>query len=289
MNEQINPQGAFVPAKCPNCGGEFPVNPSQECTVCQFCQQPVITANAIQNYQANHINDRAGFVAAPSVPQPEAPKKKHTLLWVLGWIFCFPIPLTILILRNQKLDKKIRLGIIAAGWIVYLLIILIPRGGDRSNVPDEPTRDTEIVTTMPEKKPAETTKTTTKPAETKVPETEPVPEETEPEETTAPEPTASEIQQMIKDGDYSLVTPELKSQMDSYEAFYDDYIAFMKKYNFGEGDMMSMLNDYMTIMSNLEEWSAKIDAIDESTLSVEDDAYYLLVTLRIEQKLLSIM
>lgn len=192
-------------------------------------------------------------------------------------------------LRNQKLDKKIRLGIIAAGWIVYLLIILIPRGGDRSNVPNEPTRDTEIVTTMPEKKPAETTKTTTKPAETKVPETEPVPEETEPEETTAPEPTASEIQQMIKDGDYSLVTPEFKQTMDAYEKFYDDYIAFMKKYNSGEGDMMSMLNDYMTMMSNLEEWSRKIDAIDESKLSVADDAYYLLVTLRIEQKLLSMM
>lgn len=288
MNEQINPQGAFVPAKCPNCGAEFPVNPSQECTVCQFCHQPVITAHAIQNYQANHVNDRSGIVTAPSVPQPEPPKKKHTLLWVPGWLICFPIPLTILMLRNQKIEKKIRWGIIAAGWIVYLLFVLIPRSGDRSTPIETPTQETEIVTTAPEEKQAETTKATTKPAETIIT-TETTPEETKPQETTTPQPTAAEIQQMIKDGDYSLVTPDFKSLMDSYEAFYDDYIAFMKKYNSGEGDMMAMLNDYMTMASKLEEWSAKIDAIDENTLSPADDAYYLLVTLRIEQKMLSIL
>ena len=49
---------------------------------------------------------------------------------------------------------------------------------------------------------------------------------------------------------------------------------------------MSMMNDYMTMMNRMEEWSDKIDAIDESTLTPADDAYYLLVTLRIEQKLL---
>ena len=32
---------------------------------------------------------------------------------------------------------------------------------------------------------------------------------------------------MVNSGDYSLVTPEFKEWMDSYEAFYDKYIAFM--------------------------------------------------------------
>ena len=77
--------------------------------------------------------------------------------------------------------------------------------------------------------------------------------------------------------------------MDAYEAFYDDYIAFMQKYTSGEGDIMAMMNDYMTMLSNVEVWSRKIDAIDESMLSVADDAYFLLVTLRAEQKLLSII
>ena len=42
--------------------------------------------------------------------------------WVLGWIFIFPIPLTIIISRNKKLKTGAKIGIIAAAWIVYLLM-----------------------------------------------------------------------------------------------------------------------------------------------------------------------
>ena len=43
-------------------------------------------------------------------------------LWVLGWIFIFPVPLTALMLRpTNKLDKKIRYAIIAAAWLIYIL------------------------------------------------------------------------------------------------------------------------------------------------------------------------
>ena len=56
--------------------------------------------------------------SAPPVPK----KNKKMLWWVLGWIFIFPIPLTILIARNQKLKTGVKIGIIAAAWIVYLLM-----------------------------------------------------------------------------------------------------------------------------------------------------------------------
>ena len=36
----------------------------------------------------------------------EPPRKRKTWLWVLGWLFVFPLPLTILLLRNQKINKK---------------------------------------------------------------------------------------------------------------------------------------------------------------------------------------
>lgn len=115
--------------------------------------------------------------------------------------------------------------------------------------------------------------------------------ETEPreEESSEAELSLQDIKDMIANGDYSLVTPEFKQTMDAYEAFYDDYLAFMNRYNSGEGDVMAMLNDYMTMMSDMEEWTKKIDAIDESKLSPADDAYYLLVTLRIEKKLMNAM
>jgi len=40
------------------------------------------------------------------------------------------------------------------------------------------------------------------------------------------------------------------------------------------------------MLSKMDEWSAKIDAIDESQLSPADYQYYLEVTMRIEKKLL---
>ena len=153
--------------------------------------------------------------------------------------------------------------------------------------------ETSATTTIAETTAPATTVTETEPPTTEPPTTETtVPEtETEPETEPITEPETTEAvtidpREAVNNGDYSLVTPEFKSLMDSYEAFYDEYIAFMNKYTSGENDMMSMLNDYTTMMNRMEEWSDKIDAIDESTLTPADDAYYLLVTLRIEQKLL---
>ena len=100
-----------------------------------------------------------------------------------------------------------------------------------------------------------------------------------------------DIKKAVDNGDYSLVSPEFKATMDAYEAFYDDYIAFMNRYtSASSGDdfseLTNMMNDYFDMLDKMNEWSRKIDAIDENQLSPADDAYYLLVTLRIEQKLL---
>lgn len=58
----------------------------------------------------------------PSRPLKSPPKKRKTWLWVLGWICIFPVPLTIIMLNKEDMSKKARYGIIAAGWILYLLI-----------------------------------------------------------------------------------------------------------------------------------------------------------------------
>ena len=49
-----------------------------------------------------------------------AEHKRRTWLWVLGWIFVFPIPLTILLLRTEKLSKTWRYALVAVLWIVIL-------------------------------------------------------------------------------------------------------------------------------------------------------------------------
>ena len=43
-----------------------------------------------------------------------------------------------------------------------------------------------------------------------------------------------EIKKAFENGDFSLVTPSFKEQMDNYEAFYDSYIEFMQKYLSGQ-------------------------------------------------------
>ena len=158
VNLNKNPGGTnFVPAKCTFCGTEQAVDPGQQCTVCHNCGKPFITANAIQNYNSPYQNGAFGQHVSSGVqrgysPPPQnyqQPKKKHTLLWILGWIFMFPIPLTILISRNQTMGKKLKIGLISASWIVYL-IIFFPKGLTRTrdtSTPPEPERPA-VTTTM---------------------------------------------------------------------------------------------------------------------------------------------
>ena len=61
--------------------------------------------------------------ARPYQPAPqEPPKKRKTWLWVLGWICISPVPLTIIMLNKKDMNKKARYGIIAVGWVLYLII-----------------------------------------------------------------------------------------------------------------------------------------------------------------------
>ncbi|NLH62831.1 MAG: hypothetical protein GX478_01395 [Erysipelotrichaceae bacterium] len=75
-----------------------------------------------------------------------------------------------------------------------------------------------------------------------------------------------------------------KAAMDSYESFFDGYVAFMQKYQ-NSDDTASMLSDYLKWMSKYTDTMTKLDSIDENSLSAADDAYYLEVMARILNKL----
>lgn len=101
--------------------------------------------------------------------------------------------------------------------------------------------------------------------------------------------SVSEIKDLIENGDFSLVTPEFKETMDSYEAFCDDYVKFMQDYSSGEMNVMDMLDDYTKMLSDMVEWTTKIEEMDTENLSPADSAYYTLVTLRVSKKLLDVV
>ena len=68
------------------------------------------------------------------------------------------------------------------------------------------------------------------------------------------------------------VTPEFKEAMDSYGAFFDEYVAFMKEYR-ESGNPASMMAEYGTYMQQYAETMSAISEIDKDTLS-EADALY---------------
>lgn len=85
------------------------------------------------------------------------------------------------------------------------------------------------------------------------------------------------------------IRPEVKEFLDAYEACMDEYVDFMQKYmNADPSSMASMMGDYYRILTRYTEFAEKIDAFDESELTNAELAYYLEVTNRVSQKLLSV-
>lgn len=77
---------------------------------------------------------------------------------------------------------------------------------------------------------------------------------------------------------------DFKEVMDSYEAFYDKYCEFMKKYNANPTDI-ELISAYGDIMTEMVEMSEKFESWKEGDLNAEELKYYLEVNSRVTQKL----
>lgn len=80
---------------------------------------------------------------------------------------------------------------------------------------------------------------------------------------------------------------DFKEAMDSYEEFFDEYVAFMKKYE-NSDNPMSMFSDYTKFMSQYSETMQKLDEWKSKDLNTKETAYLLDVTNRINKKLLEV-
>ena len=126
----------YVSLTCPNCGAAARVDAEKGSGFCEYCGSPLTLDDEQQKvtisidnaedagYKFEKGRQRAKAEAQRStIEYHEVPKKKRkTWLWVLGWIFIFPIPATILITRNKKLNVVIKGILIAVCWLVYILI-----------------------------------------------------------------------------------------------------------------------------------------------------------------------
>lgn len=160
--------------KCPKCGNELPAG-SKFCT---FCGTPITSETTNQQSYQNTGN-----------AQP--PKKRNTLLWVLGWLFCFPIPAMVLIWRKKN-TWKIGAKIIATVLLWLFVFIIGGINGKSKKTEDPVVETTKIETSAPVETTtvAPTAETTEKAEETTVAET---------EAETAAEITEDEFMAQVKD------------------------------------------------------------------------------------------
>lgn len=130
----------LIDTTCPKCGANLRVDADRQSVFCEYCGGQILIDDEVQHLQIDNA-ESAGFAFEKgrqraqseaqaqryytAQPQPTPKRNKKIVWWVLGWIFIFPIPLTILIARNQKLKTGAKIGIIVAAWIVYLLIGLV--------------------------------------------------------------------------------------------------------------------------------------------------------------------
>ena len=125
----------LIDTTCPKCGANLRIDADRQSAFCEYCGAQILIDDEVQHLQIDNA-ENAGYAfekgrqraqhevcASRTVPaQPAPQKKKKILWWVLGWIFIFPIPRTIIIARNKKLKPLIKAGIIIAAWVLYLLI-----------------------------------------------------------------------------------------------------------------------------------------------------------------------
>ena len=81
--------------------------------------------------------------------------------------------------------------------------------------------------------------------------------------------------------------PAFKEAMDSYEAFYDEYCDFMKKYQENPTDA-KLLAEYSDMLIQLSEMDKEFADWEDENLTKEELAYYSEVSNRVTQKLLEI-
>lgn len=137
---------------CPQCSGtlEAPENAKQ--AQCPFCGTTVMIDDEIKHIQFDGV-EKAGYdfengrikaqqdriaqqvayqQAAIRAKQEAENKQKRMIFWVCGWIFCFPIPLTILVAKSKKLKPTVKAAILVPLWLIVILFGVAVNQGSKT-------------------------------------------------------------------------------------------------------------------------------------------------------------
>lgn len=132
---------------CPQCGGSLEVSEDAKQARCPFCNTGMLIDDEIKHIQfdnsmqagyefeqgrmrAQHdaaMRQRAIEQERIKAQQEYARKQKNLKWWILGWIFFFPIPLTVLIVKTKKLKPVWKVVLLTAFYGSLVLIEVIYR------------------------------------------------------------------------------------------------------------------------------------------------------------------
>ena len=90
-----------------------------------------------------------------------------------------------------------------------------------------------------------------------------------------------------KDTSTDGISSDFKAAMDSYEKFFDEYVAIMKKYANNPNDM-SILADYTKYMGKYAQMMEDFEKWEDEDMNAAETAYYVQVQGRITKKLLEV-
>lgn len=118
---------------CQFCGAESE-NSANACASCganKFQYKCENCGTIFEGKRCPNCGVKAGAVIDHAVT--ESVKKKKIWPWVLGWLLIFPLPLTILMVRKKNIDKKTKMGVIVAAWILYFALAAFGKSSDRAD------------------------------------------------------------------------------------------------------------------------------------------------------------
>ncbi len=185
--------------------------------------------------------------------------------------------------------KKQKGGIlkwIVLGIVALFIISAVAGGGSSSkkeeanNTPKETEKEQEADSTPKEAEPEQEADSTS--------------EETEPEQEAENSNNTSETEGNADTAENEStniegIRPEFKEAMDSYEAFYDEYCDFMKKYSENPSDL-KLLIAYTEMLEKSTDMNEKFEKWEsDKEMSNEELKYYLDVNNRVMQKLVGVM
>ena len=106
----------LIDTTCPKCGADLHIDADRKSAFCEYCGGQVLIDDEVQHLQIDNA-ESAGYAFEKgrqraqqearahsyysAQPQPAPKKNKKIVWWVLGWIFIFPVPLTIIIAADR--------------------------------------------------------------------------------------------------------------------------------------------------------------------------------------------